>query len=67
MPACSDGLDNDGDQRIDYPLDPNCVSDEDPREQARSGGFGCGLGPELAGVLIALIGARARRRERRAA
>jgi hypothetical protein len=66
MPACSDGIDNDGDQRIDYPFDPNCASDEGQTERARSGGVGCGFGPELAGVLIALMGARARRGERRA-
>jgi hypothetical protein len=34
LPACSDGIDNDGDQRIDYPADPGCAfadgTEEDP-------------------------------------
>lgn len=28
VPACSDGLDNDGDLLIDYPTDPQCPSPE---------------------------------------
>lgn len=31
--ACSDGIDNDGDGRIDYPADPGCVSPDDADEQ----------------------------------
>jgi len=60
--ACNDGLDNDGDGRIDYPDDPTCVSLEGAREEP--GPFwGCGLGPEL-GALLALLlaGRHARRR-----
>ena len=32
-PACSDGLDNDGDLRIDYPQDPGCESPGDTDER----------------------------------
>ena len=32
-PACSDGLDNDGDQRVDYPADPGCASPDDHDER----------------------------------
>src|SRR5688572_27015645 len=31
-PACSDGQDNDGDTKYDYPLDPGCVSESDDDE-----------------------------------
>jgi hypothetical protein len=31
---CSDGVDNDGDCRIDYPADPGCLSEEDDMENA---------------------------------
>jgi len=31
-PQCSDGLDNDGDTRIDYPADPGCTSSTDTTE-----------------------------------
>jgi hypothetical protein len=31
-PACSDGLDNDGDGKIDYPADPGCSSAADTNE-----------------------------------
>lgn len=30
--ACQDGLDNDGDGRVDYPDDPGCESETDPLE-----------------------------------
>ncbi len=30
---CADGLDNDGDGRADFPADPGCESELDPREQ----------------------------------
>ena len=32
-PACADGLDNDGDDRRDYPADPGCGSAEDTDEK----------------------------------
>jgi len=31
-PACADGLDNDGDTWVDYPLDPGCTSADDASE-----------------------------------
>jgi hypothetical protein len=31
--ACADGIDNDGDRRIDHPADKGCQSLEDPYEQ----------------------------------
>jgi hypothetical protein len=31
---CDDGLDNDGDRRIDFPKDPDCTSAADPKEAA---------------------------------
>ncbi|HEV2057835.1 MAG TPA: hypothetical protein VGR11_00675, partial [Solirubrobacteraceae bacterium] len=31
-PECSDGLDNDGDGRIDFPLDPGCAGASDNNE-----------------------------------
>ena len=36
LPACSDGVDNDGDGLRDYPADPGCVS---PSDNDESGGF----------------------------
>jgi hypothetical protein len=30
---CSDGLDNDRDGKIDFPADPGCESEADPREE----------------------------------
>ncbi|MEN8158647.1 MAG: metallophosphoesterase family protein [Myxococcota bacterium] len=62
LPACSDGIDNDGDGQVDYPLDPECTSDEADRERRLEGSTGCGLGPELVGALALLLAARARRR-----
>jgi hypothetical protein len=32
-PQCSDGIDNDGDGKIDYPADPGCKSPEDDDER----------------------------------
>jgi len=50
-PECSDGIDNDGDGRIDFPSDSGCGSASDDRERiARS----CGLGFELA-LLLSLV------------
>jgi glutamine amidotransferase-like uncharacterized protein len=31
-PQCSDGIDNDGDSKIDYPADPGCISADDNSE-----------------------------------
>ncbi len=31
-PACSDGLDNDGDGKVDFPNDPGCFNEDDPDE-----------------------------------
>ena len=31
-PECGDGVDNDGDGRVDFPEDPGCVTAEDPSE-----------------------------------
>jgi len=38
-PACSDGLDNDGDTKIDHPLDPGCAdpADNDEVDETDSG------------------------------
>lgn len=32
LPQCGDGKDNDGDNKIDYPDDPDCVNSLDPKE-----------------------------------
>ncbi len=58
-PGCDDGLDNDGDGAIDWPHDGHCSSPEDSVE-AR----GCGLGAELAPLLV-LLARRRRMRDRR--
>jgi hypothetical protein len=52
--ACSDGVDNDGNGKIDFPADKNCSSVWDPTERRV-----CGLGFELA--LLAPLLARVRR------
>jgi len=60
-PACDDGADNDGDGAIDFdgdPADPDCQSASQNSEQTASG---CGLGPELLG-LLPLLCLRGRRR-----
>ena len=56
-PKCNDGRDNDGDELIDYPDDPECVSEFDESEQR------CGLlGIE---VMVPIAWAmRLRRRQR---
>ena len=66
--ACFDGLDNDGDGRIDVDgdggtPDPNCSNGFDASENQPAS---CGLGPELA-LALPLLGALGRRRNRRAA
>ena len=59
-PQCRDGLDNDGDGRIDYPADPQCLSPDHPSEVRAA----CGLGFELA-LLLPLLMVWRRRREPR--
>ncbi len=66
--ACFDGLDNDGDGRIDVDgnggtPDPDCTDGFDTSEQQAAAS--CGLGPELA-LLLPLLGTLGRRRSRRA-
>ena len=61
-PDCNDGIDNDGDQRIDFGTDPECSTLADRNEFASSGG--CGLGPEL--IALPLLAARVARRVERA-
>jgi subtilisin family serine protease len=56
--ACFDGLDNDGDGRIDVdgdggPPDPHCTNGFDASENTPTS---CGIGPELA-LVLALLGA----------
>jgi hypothetical protein len=65
LPACSDGIDNDGDLQTDYPSDPQCASDEDSMEApVTPNGWGCGFGPELPVPLALLLAAHLRRRAR---
>jgi hypothetical protein len=76
--ACQDGVDNDGMPGIDFdggasvnggvPLstaDPQCTSATLNSEATirQGGGGGCGLGPELALLIPALLALRHRRRE----
>ncbi len=35
QPACRDGLDDDGDGRVDFPEDPDCLGADDPDELSR--------------------------------
>jgi hypothetical protein len=66
LPACSDGVDNDGDFRTDFPSDPDCDSDEDTSEHPPPPrGWGCGLGVELVVPLGFLLGMHRQRRVRR--
>lgn len=66
-PACSDGIDNDGDGLIDWDgaglgaPDPQCGQPWRDNERPNSSG-GCGLGPELAFILPALAALRRSRR-----
>jgi|GEM_PF-1354017 len=40
-PVCSDGRDDDGDTKIDFPLDPGCTSLTDSTEEDTCPGVGC--------------------------
>lgn len=40
-PSCGDQIDNDGDGRVDYPMDPGCVSPDDDSELDPCPGAGC--------------------------
>jgi hypothetical protein len=67
-PECTDGIDNDGDGLIDLD-DHHCGSTDDPSELPPplphvNAGMGCGLGPELAG-LIPLVAMARRLRQRK--
>jgi hypothetical protein len=59
-PACDDGADNDGDGRIDFGADLQCASAWDPHEAAGA----CGVGAELAPLLVACRWLRGRRSRR---
>ena len=67
-PECSDGIDNDGDGRVDFPNDPQCDSAQDDSESdgARAAGLPFSganvLGMALAGVLALAGGLLLRRR-----
>lgn len=61
-PACSDGVDNDGDGLEDT-ADPQCRNDP---SRDREGRGACGLGFELVPALAGLLGLRALARRRRA-
>lgn len=43
-PECSDGIDNDGDGKIDYPADPECDNAQDDSESDKKGDAGDGAG-----------------------
>ncbi|HLL24193.1 MAG TPA: hypothetical protein VK427_18805, partial [Kofleriaceae bacterium] len=40
-PVCKDGLDDDGDTKIDYPNDPGCANADDDTENDTCPGVGC--------------------------
>lgn len=58
-PACADEGDNDGDGFVDL-ADPDCSGPSDNTEAPAPPSSGCGIGPELAGLLLLT----ARRRSR---
>jgi hypothetical protein len=60
---CDDGLDNDGDGRVDFPADPNCHGPTGMVERERRTSR-CGLGFELALLLLPLAARATRHRPR---
>jgi hypothetical protein len=60
-PACNDGLDNDGDGAVDM-ADADCASPSGQSEGVPVSGGGCGIGPELALLLVPWWRLRRRRR-----
>src|SRR5688500_874712 len=55
-PQCSDGIDNDGDGRTDYPSDEGCSSELDDDERPQSGGGSVFPHLELEDCALRLIG-----------
>jgi Tol biopolymer transport system component len=43
VPACSNGIDDDGDGYVDYPADPGCTGPDDPSEHADTPGCDDGI------------------------
>jgi hypothetical protein len=73
LPACANGVDDDGDGGIDWDGDPQALGDGPAPADATCGGRatfhrearpGCGLGVELGAVLPALVALRSRVRRR---
>lgn len=60
-PACSDGLDNDGDAAVDHPDDPGCVSTWDETEELAAVPEPSALALLAAGVATSCALARGRR------
>jgi hypothetical protein len=58
-PECSDGVDNDGDGKIDFPADPECSSadDDDESDGKKGAGAGAGLADTGADIAPLLAGA----------
>jgi hypothetical protein len=54
-PACSDGIDNDGDTLIDYPADPGCTSASDTSEVDPSGDLLSWAPPTLVNPITIII------------
>jgi hypothetical protein len=61
LPACDDGLDNDGDGPFDFPDDPGCSTPSDPLEGAIPVSCGNG-GLEIVLILAGLLRLRTARR-----
>ncbi|HEV2769910.1 MAG TPA: hypothetical protein VGV40_06980 [Solirubrobacteraceae bacterium] len=66
---CADGIDNDGDGRIDFPNDPDCESRQDDSEAgARVAGLpfsgADSVGPAVGGLMLLVGGLLLRRRAR---
>ncbi len=61
VPECADGIDNDGDGAVDFGADPECIWHLDGSEDSADA---CGLGFEVAPLLV-LVAALRRRRSAR--